>query len=219
MTAEGWEKRCNGGPMRGGSLMLGCSLSTLRLFRATCQRIISKHSLCRWVLEVVIRQSTVNIGRKLKISAQKEQLLWKWKPLHIWCQIRKQTRTLKDYLSISSSFTALPRHTTGPYVGILWNCRRQNRRLRLFSSKDSYTRDCLTVHPWKIPTTGVRVFDNLMLVLVECFQPNKTKFPVKIPSQDWNILIRTQLVKATGKSSPGPEGELCIHYSSQSCTF
>lgn len=68
MTAEGWEKRCNGGPMRGGSLMLGCSLSTLRLFRATCRRIISKHSLCRWVLEVVIRQSTINIGRKLKIS-------------------------------------------------------------------------------------------------------------------------------------------------------
>lgn len=119
-------------------------------------------------------------------------------------------RTLKGSLFISSSFTTLPRHTTGPYVGIVWNCPRQKQRLRLFSSKDSYTRDCLTVHPWKIPTTGVRGFDNLMLALIECFQPNKTKFPVKIPSQDWDILTRTRLVKAIEKSSARPEGELCI---------
>lgn len=220
MTAEGLEKRCDGGLMWGGNLMLGCSLSVLRLFRVTCQRIISKYSLSRWVLEAGIRQSTVSIGRKLKIPVLRRNNSWKCEnPCTSGVRSNKHTRTLKDYLFISSSFTALPRHTTGPYVGILWNCRWQDRRLRLFSSKDSYTRDCLTVHPCKIPATRVRVFDNLMLVLVECFQPNKTKFPVKIPSQDWGILIRMQLVKAIGKSWAGPEGELYIHCSSQSCTF
>lgn len=69
MTAEGLEKRCDGGLIRGGNLMLSCILSMLRLFRMTYQRIFSKYSLCRGVLEVVISQhsSTVNIRRKLKI--------------------------------------------------------------------------------------------------------------------------------------------------------
>lgn len=185
----------------------------LRFFRITYQRIISEYSLCRWVLEAMIRQSPVSlIRRKLNVPVLRRNNSCKYEnPCSCGVRSNRQTRTLKDNLFISSSFIALPRHTTGPYVGILWNCRRQKRRLRLFSSKDSYTRDCLTVHPWKIPTTGVRVFDNLMVALVECFHPNKTKFPVKIPSQDWDGLIRTQLVWGTGKSSAGPEGELCIH--------
>lgn len=220
MTAEGLEKRCDGGLIRGGNLMLGCILSMLRLFRMTYQRIISKYSLSRGVLELVVSQhsSTVNIRRKLEIPVLRRMTPANMRTLaHVVLdQTIKQEHWRTIYLFPPLS---LPRHTTGPYVGILWNCQWQKRRLRLFSSKDSYTRECLTVHPWKIPTTGVRVLDNLMLVLVECFQPNKTKFPVKIPSRDWDILIRTWLVKAIGKSSAWPEGELCIHSSSQSCTF
>lgn len=177
VTAERLEKSCDGGLMRGGNLMLGWSLSVLRFFRITCQRIISEYSLFRWILDIVIRQSTVSIRRKLKVPVLRRKSSCKYENPCTCGVSQEHWRTI--YLFISSSFTVLPRHTTGPYVGILWNCWQQKQRLRLFSSKDSYTRDCLTVHPWKILTTGVRVFDNLMTVLVECFQPNKTKFLLK----------------------------------------
>lgn len=175
----------------------------LRVFRVTYQRIISK-------CQVSFRSSDRSAsGESWRSLCSQGTTLVKMRTLaHVVLgQTNKNTEGQFIYFLL---FHYTPQAHHGPYVGIVWNCPRQKQRLRLFSSKDSYTRDCLTVHPWKIPTTGVRGFDNLMLALVECFQPNKTKFPVKIPSQDWDILTRTRLVKTIEKSSARPEGELCI---------
>lgn len=89
-------------------------------------------------------------------------------------QTNKQKHWRTIYLLHPLSLHPLP-HCR---LGMPWNCCWQSWRLELFSSKGC-SGDCLKVYLQKTPLSKPKVFDDLILALVECFQPIKTKCPDK----------------------------------------